>query len=605
MEPQQRNLLLAAVLSGVILIGWTFLVDPPDRQLAKQPSSVSQSTPGQIPTTSTPNASTSGDVQNLQQTLDPGTKTAERASVAFKNDNVSGSINLRGGRIDDLFLSNYREDTTPESSPIRLLSPTGSPHPYFVESGFIVQNPATSRGSRGSSLLGRDQDWKSQPTSRTRSVPGAGNLIVSLIHQESAGYQLKKEVFLDDRFLFTVRDRITNQSDKPITLQHYALISRTDKPTLLGFYLLHEGLLGVFDGTLKEIDYDDVVDDGPWTHQGVGGWLGITDKYWLTALIPAQDTATRNRFLYGKGDDGRERWQSDLVQDSVTIAAGDSLEIQTRVFLGAKETTLLDSYGERYGIPSLDRAVDFGWFYFLTKPLFYALHWFNGLLGNFGLAILALTVCVKLVLFPLANKSYRSMSRMKLLSPKMQALKEKFSEDRQKLNQEVMGLYKREGVNPLAGCLPIVVQIPVFFALYKVLFVTIEMRHAPFFGWIHDLSAPDPLGLLTAFGFIMWDVPQILAIANIGIWPLIMGFTMWLQQKLNPPQTDPMQARIFGMFPYVFTFLLAGFPAGLVIYWAWNNSLSILQQWVIMKQTAKVMEQEKLSGGRRKKKSDG
>ena len=385
--------------------------------------------------------------------------------------------------------------------------------------------------------------------------------------------------------MFSVTQRVVNGGSEAAVVSPYGVISRTGTPDILGFYILHEGLIGVFDDVLEEVDYSDLIDDGlvsPARKQSTtGGWLGITDKYWLAVLVPDASETVQTSFT-GDLASNRDRYQADFLTEAKSIAPGQTFEITNRLFAGAKETTLLDSYQETLGISNFDLAVDFGWFYWLTKPIFYGIHFLNGILGNFGLAILALTLGIKII-FPLANKSYRSMSKMKLLQPKMVELKERYGDDRQKLNQEMMELYKTEKVNPLSGCLPILLQIPVFFALYKVLFVTIEMRHAPFFGWIHDLSAPDPLGFLTVFGMVPWDVPASLAIVNIGIWPIIMGLTMFLQQKLNPAPADPIQAKVFMFMPIMFTFILGGFPAGLVIYWAWNNSLSILQQYIIMR----------------------
>jgi YidC/Oxa1 family membrane protein insertase len=335
----------------------------------------------------------------------------------------------------------------------------------------------------------------------------------------------------------------------------------------------------VLGGKLEEIDYDDLRDDGDIELASVGGWLGITDKYWLSALIPDQQGEIKATFRHHVTD-GQDRYQVDYLRPAMTLAPGQAIEASERVFAGAKEVQLLDRYKEAYGIPLFDRAVDFGWFYFLTKPLFHVLHFFYKLVGNYGVAILLLTLLVKILFFPLANKSYRAMSKMKKLQPEMMRLREQFGDDKMRMNQELMGLYKKEKVNPISGCLPIIVQIPVFFALYKVLFVSIEMRHAPFFGWIRDLSAPDPTTLFNLFGLIPWDPPAFLM---IGIWPLLMGATMLLQTKLNPQPADPMQARIMMMLPLMFIFLFATFPAGLVIYWTWNNVLSISQQWVIMK----------------------
>jgi YidC/Oxa1 family membrane protein insertase len=335
----------------------------------------------------------------------------------------------------------------------------------------------------------------------------------------------------------------------------------------------------VLDGTLEEIDYDDLREDGPIELPSKGGWLGITDKYWLATLVPDQESDLIANFRHYLAE-GEDRYQVDYLRPAMTVRPGQTLEVTDRLFAGAKEVGLLDFYANEYGIPLFDRAVDFGWFYFLTKPIFHILHFFYQLLGNYGLAILLLTLLVKLLFYPLANKSYRAMSKMKKLQPEMMRLREQFSDDKMRMNQELMALYKKEQVNPMSGCLPIVVQIPVFFALYKVLFVSIEMRHAPFFGWIQDLSAPDPTSLFNLFGLLPFDPPAFLM---IGIWPLLMGATMLLQTKLNPQPADPIQAKVMMFLPLMFIFLFATFPAGLVIYWTWNNVLSIGQQWLIMK----------------------
>lgn len=379
--------------------------------------------------------------------------------------------------------------------------------------------------------------------------------------------------------MFTVSQRVENTGTEPVSLYPYGLIRRWDTPPTAGFFILHEGPIGVLGGTLEEIDYDDLQEDGDIELPSDGGWLGITDKYWLTALVPDQESTLTANFRHSLSD-GQDRYQVDYLRNQIRLSPGNTIEVVDRLFVGAKEVSLLDQYREDYGIPLFDRAVDFGWFYFLTKPLFYVLHWFYERVGNYGVAILLLTLLVKILFYPLANKSYRSMSQMKKLQPEMMKMREQYGDDKARMNQELMALYKKEKVNPMSGCLPIVVQIPVFFALYKVLFVSIEMRHAPFFGWIQDLSAPDPTTVFNLFGLIPWDPPAFLM---IGVWPLLMGATMLLQQRLNPQPADPMQAKIMMMLPLMFIFLFATFPAGLVIYWTWNNVLSIAQQWVIMK----------------------
>jgi len=381
--------------------------------------------------------------------------------------------------------------------------------------------------------------------------------------------------------MLTVVQKVENAGTQPVTLYPYALISRTGTPPVLGFFILHEGLLGVFDNSLKEYTYANMRDEksGAVKFASTGGWLGITDKYWLVALVPDQAEKVEANFRHTLRDKV-DKYQADYLGAARRLAPGASAESHSLLFAGAKEVRLIDAYKERYNIALFDRTVDWGWFYFLTRPIFYILDYFFTVLGNFGLAILLLTVLVKLLFFPLANKSYKSMSAMKKLQPEMMRLREQYGEDRAKLNQAMMELYKKEKVNPVSGCLPIVIQIPVFFALYKVLFVTIEMRHAPFYGWIKDLSAPDPTSVFNLFGLIPWTPPYLLM---VGAWPIIMGITMYLQQKLNPQPPDPVQAKVFMMLPIVFTYMLSAFPVGLVIYWAWNNLLSIAQQWVIMR----------------------
>jgi YidC/Oxa1 family membrane protein insertase len=382
--------------------------------------------------------------------------------------------------------------------------------------------------------------------------------------------------------MFTVSQTVENSSSAPVALFPYGLVSRTGTPPVAGTYILHEGPIGVFNGTLDDdVKYSSLKAGEPRVYATTGGWMGFTDKYWLVSLIPDQQESAKARFSRTDRDH-TEIYQVDYTGSEHMVPAGGSISSSDRLFAGAKEVHLLDRYESELGIPKFDRAIDFGWFYFLTKPIFLTLdvlyHW----VGNFGIAIMLLTVIIKAIFFPLANKSYRAMSKMKVLQPEMQKLRERFGDDKARLNQEMMALYKRVGANPMAGCLPIVIQIPVFFSLYKVLYVTIEMRHAPFYGWIHDLSAPDPTSFINLFGLLPFHAPAI-AFLTIGAWPLIMGVTMFLQQKLNPQPADPIQAKMFMILPVVFTYMLSQFAAGLVIYWAWNNLLSIAQQWVIMR----------------------
>ena len=564
----QRNMLLAIVLSVAILFVFQVLFAPPLAPPGEAPVEVADAPAQRDESLPVPPGEAAGD--SADETPVEAISVAE-ADVGPRlaidpagRGRVSGSIALRGGRLDDLFLLDYQETLDPSSARIELFSGQQSARPYYADFGWIGSDVAVPDAD---SLWSADRDALS---------PGQP---VTLTWDNGAGLVFERTIALDDNYMFTVSQRVRNESDVEVTLYPYGRVSRTGEPTTLGFFILHEGPLGVFNGTLEEVDYDDLRETPSIKQTTTGGWIGITDKYWLAALVPDPEVETTARFHYS-GNGGRDRFQVDYLLPAVSIAPGTSESAESRLFAGAKEVMLLDAYEEELGIERFDLAVDFGWFYFLTKPIFYVLHGFYGWIGNFGVAILLLTVIIKLLFFPLANKSYVAMSKLKKLQPQMMELRERFGDDKQKLNAEVMALYKREKANPLAGCLPIVVQIPVFFALYKVLFVSIEMRHAPFYGWVKDLSAPDPTNLFNLFGLLPFTPPEFLA---LGIWPLLMGLTMFLQQKLNPTPPDPIQARIMMMLPLIFVFLFATFPAGLVIYWTWNNVLSIAQQWLIMR----------------------
>ncbi len=601
----QRNLLFAIVFSVAILLGYQFLFEQPRlerEQAARQAAEAERRAAAETAGTAEPSASPPGvpgvgvappGARAGVPSADAGTSTPSAAPeprVKIDSRRLSGSLSLKGARIDDLLLTEYRETLEDDSAQISLFIPPGSSSPYFAQFGWVPADPAVATPSP-------QTVWSAVGDTLTPDRP------VTLSWDNGEGLVFTQEIALDADYMFTVTQRVTNRGPRAVALQPYGLISRTDTPDTFGFWILHEGLLGVFGETLKEVDYDDVSDedDGKIAQTSVGGWIGITDKYWLAALIPDQEASIASRFVHTL-QDRRDKYQVDVLGETLSIQPGATAEVTKRLFAGAKEVRLLDAYEADLGIVNFDLAVDFGWFYFLTKPIFYVLEYFNRIIGNFGVAILLLTVLIKIAFFPLANKSYRAMSRLKKLQPKMMEIRDRFKEDRARQNQEMMALYKKENANPVSGCFPILIQIPVFFALYKVLFVSIEMRHAPFFGWIQDLSAPDPLGILTVFGLIDWTVPEILQIANIGIWPLIMGGTMYLQQKLNPQPADPTQAKIFLMLPIVFTFMLGQFPAGLVIYWAWNNLLSIAQQWIIMRQMGVTMSGQTvaLPGGRTK-----
>lgn len=560
--PELRNLLLAIMLSIAVLIGWQLLVAEPQRQAALESAkSQKESLAQEVETPSLPDGSPASHVA-------PSRSERINASprVAIDSPSLKGSVNLRGLRIDDVTLRNYRQSVEEDSELVTLLSPSGGPNSYFAEFGWLARDENLT-------LPSSDTVWETQG-----QTLGNGQTLVARWQNEQ-GLQFERRITLDEDYLFTIEERVTNATQAPATLYPYGIISRNFADENKHFFILHEGPIGVFNEALEELTYEDLRDEGVVEFRQNKGWLGITDKYWLTALIPDRSHRFNAKMKFAQVD-GTDRYQVDYTGAGLTLQPGDSQSVTHRLFAGAKEVAVLDRYTEQHQIPLFDRAVDFGMLYFMTKPIFKALDYFNGLLGNFGLAILALTVCIKLLLFPLANKSYKAMSQLKLLMPKIQDIRERYQNDKMAMNQEIMKLYQQEKVNPASGCLPILIQIPVFFALYKVLFVTIEMRHADFYGWVDDLSAPDPTSVFNLFGLIPWDPPSFLM---IGAWPLIMCATMIIQQRLNPKPTDPTQAMVMQWLPFIFLFLFASFPAGLVIYWAWNNTLSVAQQWFIMK----------------------
>ncbi len=572
MAGNEKNLVLAIVLSALILLAWTFFVQAPRQRekLAQQEIEAQQlPTPGAqvagdanvpLPEGAVPSGVVEGVIADRASVIEAGGR------ITLDAPQVTGSINLTGGRIDDLVLTQFRETVDPESKNVSLFSPEGTPNPYFAEFGWVDQQ-GVAYGSGETAWAG--------PSGAVL----APSRPVTLTWENDDGLALARVYEIDADFMFTITQRIANNGPSAITVFPFGRVTRVNTPDTLGFYILHEGPIGILDGTLTEVKYDDLRDDELVEQETVGGWIGVTDKYWLAALVPDQKAKMKTRFSYNNIG-GADRYQADYLGEGITIQPGAAAEVTNRLFAGAKQVQVLARYRDELGIERFDMAIDFGWFFFLTKPFLWALTWLASHVGNFGVAILMLTVGVKAAFFPLANKSYKSMSRMKALQPQMTELREKFAEDKQKMQQELMGLYKREKVNPIAGCLPMVVQIPVFFSLYKVLFVSIEMRQAPFFGWIVDLSVPDPTTVFNLFGLLPFGG---LAFFSLGAWPLIMGISMFLQQKLNPAPADPMQAKIFMMMPIIFTVMLANFPAGLVIYWAWNNTLSMAQQYVIMR----------------------
>ena len=598
-----RNFLITIALSIAILTLWQLFYMNPRleaeqraaeqaaiQQQAQTPqpaagSDIPQPSEGGVPGAQAP-ASVPGQVPGLPTTAGRDEVLASSNRVRIETPRLTGSINLTGARIDDLVLEDYQVTVEPNSPNIELLNPSALDDGYYAEIGFVG-------GADAGALPGPQTVWsvEGEPV-LTPQTP------VTLTYENDAGLTFERTIAVDADYMFTVSDTVTNTGAAPVALSNYGRITRINTPQIEGFFILHEGLIGVTgEEGLQEISYADVAEDRSITpSRSSDGWIGITDKYWAVTLVPRAGPF-QPRYTYA--DDGRVRYQADFLTDAVTVAPGASTTVENLVFAGAKEVDQVDGYEAQYDIRQFELLIDWGWFYFITKPLFFVIDWLYRLLGNFGLAILATTVLVKAVFFPLANKSYASMANMKRMQPKMLEIREKYADDKMKQQQAMMELYRTEKINPLAGCWPILIQIPVFFALYKVLYVTIEMRHAPFFGWIQDLAAPDPTSLFNLFGLLPYDVPSFLL---IGVWPIIMGITMFLQMRMNPTPPDPTQAMIFNWMPVVFTFMLATFPAGLVIYWAWNNFLSIIQQGVIMKrQGAKIELWDNLVGAFRRK----
>jgi YidC/Oxa1 family membrane protein insertase len=578
---EQRNLLLAIVLSVGILIAFQFLIGKfhPITRPATHAPAVTQTapnTPAAAPTASLPSATPSkpaATAQTLEQAL------AGQPLVKIETPDLSGSISLKGGRIDNLELTKYHETVDPSSPHVRLLRPTGTAQPYFAQFGWTPLQPDSVK------VPGPDTLWQTPDKVLTPAHP------VTMTWNNGQGLVFSRTIAVDQNYMFAIADTVKNTGGAPVDLVPYGLISRSGAPPAAGYSYreAYQGMIGEFDGSLKEVKYTSVKPAEPVVYSSEGAWLGFSEDYWLTALIPPQDQTIKAQFRMAD-DHGTDRYQSDFLAPPISVPAHGAANYAMRFYAGAKELNILDAYANA-GVRNFDRAVDFGVLYFLSKPIFQALEFLNGVLGNFGLAIIVFTLLIKLAFFPLANKSYSAMAKMRLLQPEMQKIRERFPDDKARQQQEIMALYKKVGANPMAGCLPIVVQIPVFWALYEVLYVSIEMRHAPFYGWVHDLSAPDPSHWMNLFGLLPFDptaipvvgsVPILGSVMMIGAWPIIMGITMFLQQKLNPQPVDPMQAKMFMILPVVFTYMLASFPAGLVIYWAWNNLLSVAQQWAIM-----------------------
>ena len=548
-----KNVIAAISLSAAVIILYSLFFAPSPNELKKideQKSSMNSEAP---------KLEESEKIVELSR--DQALKESNR--VEFENQNIKGSISLMGGTIDDLIFKNYTE-TLDGKNKITLLNPKKYSEGYFVETGWVSS-------SKNIELPNSNTNWKVEGNNKL--TPGNP---VTLVWNNNQGISFKKKIKIDEKFLFSIDQIITNQSEKSYDFYAYGQIIRNKSPEVTNFYILHEGLIGVLNDQLVEKDYDDI-EEKEFSQKAETGWLGITDKYWITTLIPEKNKEFRADFNF------KNKFRANFIETKpLELESKGTVSSNVRVIVAAKEVDVIDNYAEKSNISKFDLAIDWGWFYFFTKNFFFAIDYFFKLTGNFGIAIVLITICIRILFYPLANYSFKSMAKMKVLQPEMTRLKELHKDDKMKLQQEMMALYKKEKVNPVSGCLPIFIQIPFFFAIYKVLFVTLEMRHQPFYGWIEDLSERDPTSIFNLFGLIPWDPPSFLI---IGVWPCLMGLTMYLQQKLNPTPPDPIQQKIFMFFPLFLTIILAPFPSGLVIYWTINNVLTMAQQVVIMKQT--------------------
>ena len=550
-----KNTIAAIALSSAVIVLWALFFVP-------EKSTVDQNI------VEKEKIEQSGDAPSLEQketqitiSRDDALKQSER--IQFENENIIGSISLKGASIDDLTFKNYKV-TLDNEQRVTLLGPRNIKEGYLIDSGFVTSD-------KNIDVPNSDTIWSIEGNNKlTDGSP------IKLSWSNEQGLKFEKIISLDDKYLFTIKQKIINESNNKYDFYSYGQIIRNEIPEIIDFLILHEGLIATLDDELIEEDYDDI-QEKKFTKIANKGWLGISDKYWITSLIPPKDKEFKTTFDY------KNKFRANFIStDPLALNEKSSIEEELQIIVAAKRVDVIDGYAEKLNIDKFDLVIDWGFLYFITKPLFYGIDYFFKLLGNYGLAIIAITICIRLVFFPLANFSFKSMAKMKVLQPEMVRLKELHKNDKMKLQQEMMALYKKEKVNPMSGCLPILVQIPVFFALYKVLFVTIEMRQMPFYGWIHDLSERDPTSIFNIFGLLPYDVPSFLV---IGAWPVAMGVSMWVQQKLNPAPTDPMQAKIFAFFPLFLTVILAPFPSGLVIYWTVNNILTMAQQVFIMRRT--------------------
>jgi len=586
MKSDNRNVILAVVLSMLVLFGWQFFVAGPQLERAQQQAEIAaqQQQDAQSAALATPSTpSTPGEAAQPAAAPAPqsfasrGDALAASQRVSIDTAALEGSINLTGARLDDLRLKQYRETVDPTSPIITLLSPAGAADAYYAEEGWV---PVA-----GSDIAvpNAQSQWTVEGDNATLTV----GTPVTLAWDNGAGLVFRRTISIDEHYLFTISQTIENNSGGAVALYPYSRVVRHGTPHVQNFFIQHEGPHGVLGANnLISKKYGDLQNDRQVTFESTTGWLGFSDKYWATAAMPPAGTNLNARFSWSNTA-GYDDYQTSYVETApVAVAAGATATRESYLFAGAKEEAVIAGYEQQYGFDRLELLIDWGWFHFLTKPMYYLLSFLYGILGNFGLAVLAVTIIVKAIFFPLANRSYASMAAMRRVQPEMKAIQERFKEDRAAQQQAMMELYRKEKINPLSGCWPMLIQVPVFFALYTVIFISLDMRHAPFFGWIQDLAAPDPTNIFTLFGLIPWDpgiLPIVGSFLHLGIWPVVMGITMWVQMRLNPPPADPTQAMIFNWMPVIFTFMLGTFPAGLVIYWAWNNFLSVIQQWVIMK----------------------
>ena len=559
-----RNVLMAVILSTIIIVGWQVLViDPELKKSQAELSKVEKNVPANSAAGTPAAPSLNNKLPAPEKYISRLEAISSEQRVKLENAKLTGSISLTGALIDDVTLKAYRETVDKNSNQVVILNPKKINAGYYLESVWASANNIK--------IPDNNSVWKVvKNNTLTPSTP------IELEWDNKNGLIFNKKIEIDNQYLFKITESIKNNSNNKVDLFHYSQITRKEKPLVQNFYILHEGLVGVIDESLKEEKYDDIKEKNQ-SYQGTAGWVGITDKYWLTAIVPQKQESFNAEFSFN--DSYKANY---ILTKPTTVDAGKTATSSAQLFIGAKEVNVIDGYAKSADIKKFDLAIDWGWFYFFTKPLFFIIDYIFKFCGNFGWSIVLLTAGIRILFYPLANYSFASMAKMKALQPEMTRLKDLYKDDKQKIQLEMMALYRKEKINPVSGCLPMLIQIPFFFAIYKMLFVTLEMRHAPFFGWIHDLSAPDPTSLFNLFGLIPWSPPTFLM---IGVWPILMGISMWIQQKLNPAPTDPIQAKIFAFFPFFLTVMLASFPSGLVVYWTVNNVLTMAQQYIIIKKT--------------------